>query len=108
MPGGAKQPGLNRGEIAADKGLVRAYLLTFPVILVILVIRPAPRSSGGKPAQRFKHRLIRILLSADEAREFGKWIVVPMVSGERLAQTPFEFLQIDHRPSFYNWLAHLT
>ena len=41
MPGGAEQPRLDRGEIAADKGLVRAYLLAFAVI------RLAPRSSGG-------------------------------------------------------------
>src|SRR5580704_15939090 len=102
MPGGAKQARLDCREIAADKGLVRAALLTFAVI------RPAPQSSGGTPAQRFKHRLIGILLLADEAREFGKGIVVPLVRGERLAQTPFELLQVDHRPSFYNWLAHLT
>src|SRR5277367_1774351 len=107
MTGGAKQPRLDCGEIAADKGFARASLLIF------VVIWPAPQSSGGTPAKGFKHRLIRILpigilLLADEAREFGERIIVPLVCGERLAQTPFELLQIDHRPSFYNWLAHLT
>src|SRR5580704_5472325 len=102
MPGGAKQPCLDCREIAADKRLVPASLLTFAVI------RLAPQSSGRTPAQRFKHRLIGILLLADEAREFGKRIVVPLDRGERLAQTPFELLQIEYRRSFYNWLAHLT
>src|ERR1700720_557176 len=102
MPGGAKQPCLDCREIAADKRLGRASLLTFAVI------RLAPQSSGRTPAQRFKHRLIGILLLADKAREFGKRIVVPLDRGERLAQTPFELLQIEFRRGVYHLVHSLS
>ena len=103
VPGTAKQARFDCGEIATDEGLPRRLHLTVAAILLI------PPRSGRPPAQRFKHCLVRIdFLTSETAGKFRKRIIVPLVCGVRLPQTPFKLFQIDHRPPFYNWLAHLT